>query len=400
MKTVFLSMLAIAALASCSKQDFIDPPSPNPQEGEKMLVNITLSSGEITKASGAATTAEDKTISNVTVFFLNATDQIVSRQYVTGASLTDDPDNAGVKKATVETRTTATKMMVIANIGEDRTATGGTLNVATRSQLVNVVQDLVNTDNPPLPVQVKGDVLMSGEGNVSEMVADPAGGASTATAAVTLDYIAAKITLSKIELGAQVLGVYGTDFKFTRAFLLNVQTKSHYFPTANSYIPDPKAYANGVAWEAAWGTDPGYPVVADFNQALNFPDMTAAKTDIAHWYVFENDPATVDPTNHPTILAVEVEWTKTKADADAGVAEEKVKKMFNVIFAPGDKDVIKAGQAYNVALTFNGDFRPESDGGNGGGGDDNPDQPNISANVSISVTPADWTDTPTEKPFE
>lgn len=397
MKTVFLSMLAIAALASCSKQEFIDPPGP--QEGEKMLVDITLSSGEITKASGVATATEDKTISNVTVFFLNPTDQIVSRQYVTGASLADG-DTPGTKTATVETRTTATKMMVIANIGEDRTATGQTLNVSTRSQLVNVVQDLVSTDSPPLPVQVKGDVLMSGEGTVSAMTGDPDGGASTATAEVSLNFISAKITLTKIELGAQVQGTYGADFKFTRAFLLNVQTKSHYFPTASSYIPDPKAYANGVTWETAWGTDPGYPVVTDFSQALNYPDMNTPQTDIAHWYVFENDPATVAQTEHPTILAVEIEWTKTKADDGAGVAEEKVKKMFNVIFAPGDKGVIKAGQAYNVALTFNGDFRPESDGGNGGGGDDNPDQPNISANVSITVTPADWTDAPTEKPFE
>ena len=40
MKTVFLSMLAIAALASCSRQEFIDPHG-GPQEGDKMLVDIT-----------------------------------------------------------------------------------------------------------------------------------------------------------------------------------------------------------------------------------------------------------------------------------------------------------------------------------------------------------------------
>ena len=62
--------------------------------------------------------------------------------------------------------------------------------------------------------------------------------------------------------------------------------------------------------------------------------------------------------------------------------------------------VIEAGKAYNVDLTFNGDFRPESEGGNGGGGDDNPDKPNISANVGITVTPAEWTNTSTPKPFE
>ena len=73
MKTVFLSMLAIAALASCSRQDFIDPPGPNPQEGEKMLVDITLGNGEMTKAAGVPSGTEEKTITDITVFFLNNT---------------------------------------------------------------------------------------------------------------------------------------------------------------------------------------------------------------------------------------------------------------------------------------------------------------------------------------
>lgn len=397
MKSIFLSMLAIAALASCTKENFnVDPPVP---QGEKMLVDITLSSGKKTKAAGAATAAEDKTIDNVTVFFLNATDQIVSKHYVNSVGLTEDETDPTAKTATIETRSTAVNMMVIANIGESRVGTGGTLDVATRAQLVKVVQDLAVGSPALLPVQVKGDVLMSGEGAVNNMTPQE-GGASTADASATLNFIPAKITLAKIALGADVQGIYNTDFKFTRAFLLNVQTKSHYFPTVTSYIPDPKAYANGVAWEASWGTDPGHPVVADFNQALSFSDMDAAKTDIAHWYVFENDPASVVPADKPTTLVIEVEWTKVKADPGASIAEEKVKKMFNVIFAPGDKGVIEAGKAYNVDLTFNGDFRPESDGGNGGGGDDNPDKPNISANVGITVTPAEWTDTSTPKPFE
>lgn len=74
--------------------------------------------------------------------------------------------------------------------------------------------------------------------------------------------------------------------------------------------------------------------------------------------------------------------------------------MFNVIFAPGEAGVIEAGKAYNVALTFNGDFRPEEDGGgSGGGGTDTPDEQNLPTNVSVSVTPASWTDTSTNKPF-
>ena len=75
-------------------------------------------------------------------------------------------------------------------------------------------------------------------------------------------------------------------------------------------------------------------------------------------------------------------------------------KNFNVIFAPGDKGIIEAGKAYDVALSFSGDFRPGTSGGNAGGGEDKPDEPNIKANVTVTVTPADWTPEPTEKPFE
>ena len=53
-KSIFVSMLAIAALASCSRQEFVDP-GLGPQEGSKMLVDITLSNGEQTKAQGVAT---------------------------------------------------------------------------------------------------------------------------------------------------------------------------------------------------------------------------------------------------------------------------------------------------------------------------------------------------------
>lgn len=407
MKTVFLSMLAIAALASCSRQDFIDPPGPNPQEGEKMLVDITLGNGEMTKAAGVPSGTEEKTITDITVFFLNSSNQIVSRTFVTGASITDDTDTPGNKKATVETRTTASQVMVIANIGEDRTATGKPLNVSTKDQLVAVLQDLAVSDGntPPtlIPFQEKGNLLMSGTGTVSTMT--PGGTLTdpfTATASVQLNYIAAKITLKSITVTNQAQGEYGDgkDFIFTKAYLLNVQTKSHYFPT---YLPATAdlSFANGTWEEDAWGTS-DLPIVADFSQVLTIPTITAgtAVTDQAHWYVFENNPASTAKADHPTILAVQIKWKEKEANGDDIPTDVYVNKNFNVIFAPGDKGVIEAGKAYDVALSFSGDFRPGTSGGNAGGGEDKPDEPNIKANVTVTVTPADWTPTPTEKPFE
>lgn len=410
MKTVFLSMLAIAALASCSRQEFIDPHG-GPQEGDKMLVDITLGNGEMTKAAEVPSGTEEKTITDITVFFLNSSNQIVSRTFVTGGGLTDDQENQGNKKATVETRTTASQVMVIANIGEDRTGTGKALNVSTRAQLEAVLQDLVFEDGTPpawVPFQEKANLLMSGEGTVLPMT--PGGTPTdpfTSTASVELKYIAAKITLKSITVTDQALGKYGDgqDFVFTKAYLLNVQTKSHYFPT---YLPATAdlAFANGT-WDAdAWGAS-DLPIVADFEQKLTITSITAntAVENLAHWYVFENKPASTAKADNPTILAVQVKWLEekagdTRADGTTVDVNKYVNKNFNVIFAPGDKNIIEAGKAYDVALTFSGDFRPGTSGGNAGGGEDKPDEPNIKANVTVTVTPATWTPVETPKPFE
>ncbi|WP_418548907.1 fimbrial protein [Parabacteroides goldsteinii] len=406
MKTVFLSMLAIAALASCSRQEFIDS-NGGPQEGDKMLVDITLGNGEMTKATGVpgADGTEEKTITDITVFFLNGAGQIVSRTFVTGPKLTDDDQNPGHKKATVETRTTASQVMVIANIGGDRTGTGEALNVSTKAQLEAVLQDLVFEDGTPpalVPFQEKGNLLMSGIGDVSQMApggipTDP----FTAEASVDLKYIAAKITLKSITVTDQALGKYGDgqDFVFTKAYLLNVQTKSHYFPT---YLPAAAdlAFANGT-WEEAWGTS-NLPTVKDFEEKLAITSITpnTAVENLAHWYVFENKPASTTKDDNPTILAVQIKWKEKEANGGDIPEDVYALKNFNVIFAPGDKGIIEAGKAYDVALSFSGDFRPGTSGGNAGGGEDKPDEPNIKANVTVTVTPAEWDPAPTEKPFE
>lgn len=223
----------------------------------------------------------------------------------------------------------------------------------------------------------------------------------TAEASVELKYIAAKITLRSITVTDQAQGEYGDgkDFVFTKAYLLNVQTKSHYFPT---YLPATAdlAFANGT-WEEAWGTS-NLPIVKDFEEKLaitSIVDNTPVE-NLAHWYVFENKPTSTTKDDNPTILAVQIKWKEKEANGDDIPEDVYALKNFNVIFAPGDKGIIEAGKAYDVALSFSGDFRPGTSGGNAGGGEDKPDEPNIKANVTVTVTPAEWDPAPTEKPFE
>ncbi len=414
MKTIFLSMLTIAALASCTRQDFIDPPGPTPLEGEEMVVNITLSTGEKTKAAGVPTGTDEKTLNDITVFFLNDAGQIITKEYVAGTRLGDaagegvDPN---AKKVTLTTRTTAQKIMVIANIGEERVSTGKPLSVGTKAQLMKVVQDLAVSDGAQQPTMIpfnkKNKVLMSGEGTVVDMTSG-ADGTATATATVGLNYIPAKITLAKISAGDNLKGEIVTNFKFVRAFLLKAQTKSYYFPDAvnSKYVADAPAFANGVI--DSWAETPsGLPIIPDFEyQFSSVSDFGTAKPleNLAHWYVFENFPVDNKPTSNPTILAVEVSWMEvapgTVDEEGHDIPEKWTTKMFNVAFAPGDKGVIEAGKAYNVELTFNGNFLPAGSGGNGGGGDEDPETPNTNANVTVTVTPANWDGQTIPKPFE
>lgn len=382
-------MLAIAVLTSCSKESGEDP-SPPGSQGEKMTVNFSINSGVETKATGSPTEAEDQVISDITVFFLDGAGSIITKKYLATADL--GGTSGSMRSATVETKSTATKMMAICNLGSDLTEGTNPLNVGNEDNLKKVVRSLITASNTN---QTTGNLLMSAEGNLTEKTTVAP---FTAKAAVTANFIAAKITLKSITLGSSIQGTYGptNDYSFEGAYLLNVQTNSYYFPTSGSYVPTTPNYVNGVNWLAAWGTDPGHSVVSEFN--LDLSGLTASSsfpaTDQGHFYVFENRPTSADKAQKPTTLVIQVDWLKTKSP------EERVKKMFNVIFAPGEGGVIEAGKAYNVALTFNGDFRPTDEGGgSGGGGTDTPDEPNLPTNVTVEVTPASWGDVTTDKPF-
>lgn len=387
MKSIFLSMLAIATLASCSKEE--ENPLPPVPQGEKMMVEFSLNTGADTKASGVPGADEDKAISDITVFFVDGAGSIITKKYLATGDLTDA---TGVKTATVETKSTAVKLLAITNVGSDLTTGANPFNVGSETLLKAVVRSLLTGTST---TQVKGNLLMSAEGNLTDK---STGAPWTAKAEVTANFIAAKITLSSISLGTGVQGTFGSteDFSFDGAYLLNVQTNSYYFPNAGSYVSATPNYVNGVNWQGAWGTDPGHAVVSEFNLDLSsITSMDNPATDQGHFYVFENRPTSAAKTEFPTTLVIQVDWLKKKT-----APEERVKKMFNVIFAPGEAGVIEAGKAYNVSLTFNGDFRPTDDGGgSGGGGTDTPDEPNLPTNVTVKVTPASWTDTATNKPF-
>ena len=394
MKTVFLSMLAIAALASCSRQDFIDPndgPTPGPGQGESMMVEITINGGSLsTKAGTQGTVAkqvEDKTINDITVFGVDAASgAIIDKGYFeVGTPSFEVNAETYVATATFKTTTQTTKLYVIANIGENLVTSGKTFfSVGTLSALMKEKASLVVGGAPK---QQETNVLMSGDGDViPENPATP-DVAGTATADVSLNFIGSKIILSKIKRGSDSQGEYGAehDFVINNAAMTHVNTSAYYMRDNNSYV---EAITGGIRDRITPQYVTGMPdnlngetTVGDFIQPITLESFNPNDevNNIAYWYVFEN------PTEAGvhTTLQIEYECYENAGDPN------KTKKYFPILFGGGDKNPIKPGQAYDVSITLNGNFTP----GAGGGGTTTPDVPVVNTDVAVTVTPTEWNTT-------
>ena len=386
MKSVFLSMLAIAVLASCSKENEENLSPPGPQ-GEQVTVKLTIGGNPLeSKAEGTANNAGDIDVKNLSIFGVNATGTVVNKMY--SATLQD----AGQNKKSVEfaTSTQVTAVYVVANTAADLTTGSGALNVTTLKGLKNATANLVTGSNPS---QVEGRVLMAGENTSVTITVGAANDIS-----VNLGYIGAKIILRSVSRGAASQGTYNTDFNLQHVYLNNVNTSAYFFAEGGSYL----------AAIATMGSDrpvmtktmatgmPGGTVVTDFAQAFSPAAFapSAQEDNIGYWFVFENNEAL---TGNPTTLLIHYGWKEKKAD-------QNFKDMyFPVRFAAGDaftSGTIQPGHAYAVDITLNGDFRSSDDNGSGGGGTPDPDVPVVSTDVTVTVTPVAWdTSVDVSKPF-
>lgn len=389
MKSIFLSMLAIAALASCTKENFnVDPPGP---KGKEMVVELTINGNSLSsKAGGATTDNADKVIKNITVFGVQtSTGAIITRKYFASGDMQAEGAE-GAQKVAFATTDQTTQIHVIANIGEDLTGNSKALNLNTLKQLQNAKASLI-VPADKTPKQTQGDVLMSG----STTTVTPGGEGGNASAAVTLNFIGSKIVLKSLVRSATSLGTYDTHFKLQNAIITHVQTNAYYVRGTDSYIDaitgdvrpamTPLEFVTGRSGQTETK-------VLDFNHEITGVtqfDETHPVEDIAYWYVFENSDATI----HTTLL-IEYGWKKMKDDAGFQTM------YFPVTFGAGDKPLIQPGKSYTVKLTFNGDFRPtDLGGGSGGGGTEDPDTPIVPGTVDVTVTPAAWTTENTPKPF-
>lgn len=408
-KSLLLSMCAIAALASCSQNDDEIPGGESNAPEAKVIIKLT-GTGEraSSRASGIPNDLNDQNskVNNLTVFIFNKDGVVITKQYI------GTPTSPGANKVT--TTTDATRVAVIANTGDLTGAGQPFAAVSTETALKAVLTDILETPDTPngTITQKDNNLYMSGISDLDPFVKQ---GDNTMLASVTikLHFLAARIQLTKITFnGGSVKDnkyVQNNDFAktddanftITRVYLMSVQRMTQFLPTTDAgadYIAqNQKKYTGGVAWTNPWID----PAPTDFKQydeykieaaADKFVEGTAAAqnsiSDIGHWYTFTNDGVS-DITNHPTVLVVEVKWRKVMAVKNPVSSAVDETKYFATYFGGGDKDELKAGQTYSVVLNLNGNFKPENQGGSGGGTTD-PTKPTISSSVNVTVTAAEW----------
>ena len=407
-KSLLLSMCAIAALASCSQSDD-EIPGGTGSDAPEAKVILKLEGTGVQATSRAAgipgdLDAKNGTVSNLTVFVFNRSGLVITKQYIgTPASGTNS----------ISTTTDAKKVAVVANTGDLTTSGGAFASVASEDALKAVLSDmLVNPDDKIGAVtHTDANLYMSGINDLGAF-SDDGNGGQKATVTVPLRFLSARIQLKEITFngGTVTDNVYAqandfatnadANFTITRVYLMNAQRLTHFLPATTGgtdYITQGlKRYTGGVEWAAPWtGQAPNqfkpnneYTIEAGTDKFI--PGSGAAQntiSDIGHWYTFANTGVS-DIANHPTALVVEVEWRKVKADGN--VSEENQTMYFTTYFGGGDKNELEAGKAYTVSLKLNGNFKPTNQGGSGGGGTEDPTKPTVNSSVEVTVTPATW----------
>lgn len=396
-KSLFLSMCAIAALASCSQSDDVTPAG---SDAPKATVTLKLEGdGVNTRAAGTseAATEDGAAIKNVTVFFFNQTGFIVGApQFITAADINNP----------ITTTTDAAEVVVIANLG-DKTGDGTFNGIASLSQLQRLDFSSIAGSAGSFTVnQSKDNLYSSGMGAITF-------NDNTGTASVQLHFVSAKIKTVKIAWTANQH--YAADeatltsdaskwFTIKKVYMMTAQTNSPLIPanTADAswggFVPQTYAFAGGVAWGTApwqWTGDNEPKQTGDYlAAAADLVESTANANQIDNalssksWYLFENSPASA----HPTGLVIEVLWRSKDQSTDAN---DLLTKYFTMYF--GEKGagsttqpLLTAGKTYDMALSLKGDFKP---GGNAGGGGDDPTKPSVDASVTVTVTAAHWTTT-------
>lgn len=353
------AIMAVAALTmgltSCNNDNegVIDAAN-----GEKAKLNIEIAEPVMSKATGAP---EADVIANYTVFVTNQSDEIGWTYYnASGANLTGD--NA------LEVSNKAKHVYIVANAGD-------------LSGTIKTVAQLNGTYLADLNAAGAGSQLTTrwATGSTSTALSfTESSGVYSANAAVTLKFIAARITLT-IQNGMTGYNAANTDgdLVLNSVAVLNARGQSKLFGT--SLIPS--AYTDGKKYYEGFVNNnfPLYPTNSSVASSMLSNTIAAGDfTTTYHYYVFENDATTA--AQSPTIITLVGTFNGKTIYYPVHLASYETFKTGTTTGA----NFITRGHSYNITINMTVD--PKNPGGT-----IDPFEPITNGKVNITLDLTDWT---------
>lgn len=391
MKNVFKGIImaaivaSVAGFAGCAK----DGDQAAKGEERKATLSIQLSN-PTTRVVGAAPAAgTDNVISNFSIFVLDADGNATWKAFVDATTSESeegtafDIDDIATVPYIMEVTTSAANVYVIANAGDQ------TANYSTLTEL--------NAAQVGLPAQYTSRWATGN--TTSALTFADVSGVQTASANLTLKYIAARVTVKVVNQMKNYTGT-GATVAINNVALMNARGSSLLFGSSlipATYSPLTTQYVSGVANTGFTNSTLAASASVDNTNLLNaysnanvgpVPDQTF------HFYVFEA-PTAATSAAFPTIVTLIATDNTAVGGGDA--------VYFPVHLAPyetWDAGTFAAGagivrgNSYDLTITLTGDAAISN-----GGGTDDPTDNVVNAQLNITLSITDWTPLAFSKEF-
>ena len=404
-RSLLLSMCAIAALASCSKNDDGIPGGGSDAEEARVTIQLANEQVPTTKADPLPGT-NDAIINTLTALFYNDAGVLIGQ-----------PTSVANNNETLTTTSEARKVVLVANV-----PAGVTLaNATTLSALEALTFSSVEGDVAPYTInQIATNLTMVG---ATDFTLDKKADGTYATdVTVKMHFIAAKITSVTLTVDGMAAATenYATGgdgelisdldnagnkwYYFTEAYLQLANTVSQLYPgdVANWTKFGSKMqatdfrYIGGKVWDSdqsdsdnPWDASmaPTPLQTDDYKGTIAFSAGTFSDV-FTNRYLLENNAI-----SNKTVLVLHGKC-KVKNAPGLNPAYKVIDRYWNITFGANttDQPYLKAGNSYKINLTLKKSFDPDNGTAGGGGGD--PTVEVKDANVVVTVTPAEWNPAP------
>lgn len=370
-KTAAILMVAIAGLASCSKDDN----GGSKAVYEDATLGITLVSPN-TRAVGTPASTDDQ-ITDVNIFIVDASGEINTSWSTYVSSL-----STGTHTETISVTTSASNVYVIANAGADLTTT-----ITTKALLDgDYIIDMANSGQDQFTSR-----WATGSAAIPAFAQNGSGDWES-TVSVTANFVAARITVEiDNQMSGPSTGYTGMqpDLVLTDVAILQARHQSKLF--GSSLVAELKgtgSYWSGIYDITKW--EGGYH--ASMVDPITFDAVSETFPDKYYYYVFENDADAA--ADYPTIVTLRGTLGTNGVD-EYDIYYPVHLASYETPSSGTAPTGVERGKSYDIKFIMKVDPTDP----NGGGGTTDPGTPLVNADVDVVIDINDWIPVALEKEF-